>query len=88
MYIDENGDAAGNYTILGAKLVNDSDSNQTTYGLYPFGTFITFASLGENENNTFPVRFHYYLALYQARIHHNLCKNKKLLINTGKVCRF
>lgn len=37
MYIDENGDAAGNYTILSIKGVSDNSS--TVFGLYPIGTF-------------------------------------------------
>lgn len=36
MYIDENGDAAGNYTILSIK---SSQNNSNEYGLYPIGTF-------------------------------------------------
>lgn len=36
VYIDENGDAAGNYTILSIKS-SQNDSNE--YGLYPIGTF-------------------------------------------------
>lgn len=38
MYIDENGDAAGNYTILALKGAKN-DNLSTTYGLYPIGTF-------------------------------------------------
>lgn len=37
VYIDENGDAAGNYTILSIKGVKDNAS--IVYGLYPVGTF-------------------------------------------------
>lgn len=37
VYIDENGDAAGNYTILSIKGVSDNSS--TVFGLYPIGTF-------------------------------------------------
>lgn len=36
VYVDENGDAAGNYTILSIK---PSQNNTTDYGLYPIGTF-------------------------------------------------
>lgn len=36
VYIDENGDAAGNYTILS---INSSQNNTNEYGLYPIGTF-------------------------------------------------
>ncbi|XP_055316774.1 guanylate cyclase 32E isoform X2 [Sitodiplosis mosellana] len=40
VYIDENGDAAGNYTILALKKDHRQDSNLSmTYGLYPIGTF-------------------------------------------------
>lgn len=49
MHIDENGDAAGNYTILGRKLMNNNKTNETTYGLFPIGTFITTSV--ENKNN-------------------------------------
>lgn len=49
MHIDENGDAAGNYTILGRKLMNNNKTNETTYGLFPIGTFITTTI--ENKNN-------------------------------------
>lgn len=37
MYIDENGDAAGNYTILALKSMESNLS--TTNGLHPIGTF-------------------------------------------------
>lgn len=51
MYIDENGDAAGNYTILALKKDHRQDSNLSmTYGLYPIGTF------GLPDNNQIPVR--------------------------------
>lgn len=49
VHIDENGDAAGNYTILGRKLMNNNKTNETTYGLFPIGTFITTPV--ENKNN-------------------------------------
>lgn len=42
VYIDENGDAAGNYTILNRQPLprNMSDINgKEDYGLYPIGTF-------------------------------------------------
>lgn len=55
VHIDENGDAAGNYTILGTKLISNSKSNTSTYGLFPFGTFITKSSLGENGSQSIPV---------------------------------
>lgn len=37
VYIDENGDAAGNYTILSRKFIKIRD--QKRYGLIPVGTF-------------------------------------------------
>lgn len=37
VYIDENGDAAGNYTILARRWVQTNGSS--TVGLYPIGTF-------------------------------------------------
>lgn len=37
VYIDENGDAAGNYTILSLKSVTSNYS--TKFGLHPIGTF-------------------------------------------------
>lgn len=37
MYIDENGDAAGNYTVLARRWVRTNGSS--TVGLYPIGTF-------------------------------------------------
>ena len=49
VHIDENGDAAGNYTILGRKLMNNNKTNETSYGLFPIGTFITTPV--ENKNN-------------------------------------
>lgn len=40
VYIDENGDAAGNYTILARKHKNrNKRSKAAEYGLYPVGTF-------------------------------------------------
>lgn len=56
MHIDENGDAAGNYTILGAKLMDNGRTNASTYGLFPLGTFITRSQLSENETQSIPVR--------------------------------
>lgn len=55
MHIDENGDAAGNYTILGVKLMNNSNTNTSTYGLFPFGTFIARSNAGENGSQSIPV---------------------------------
>ncbi|XP_063708724.1 guanylate cyclase 32E [Culicoides brevitarsis] len=39
VYIDENGDAAGNYTILARKMITNSSKNE--FGLFPIGTFST-----------------------------------------------
>lgn len=50
VYIDENGDAAGNYTILALKRDHRQDSNLSmAYGLYPIGTF------GLPDSNQIPV---------------------------------
>lgn len=52
MYIDENGDAAGNYTILALKKDQHKDNNTSmAYGLYPIGTF------GLPNSIQIPVRF-------------------------------
>lgn len=52
VYIDENGDAAGNYTILALKKDHRKNSNLSIeYGLYPIGTF------GLPDSNQIPVRF-------------------------------
>lgn len=65
VHVDENGDAAGNYTILGVKSINDAvDYNNSSFGLFPFGTFITKtmnvelvgASAAAGVSQTFPVR--------------------------------
>lgn len=37
VYIDANGDAAGNYSILAVR--SALDNGTTTYGLHPIGTF-------------------------------------------------
>lgn len=37
--MDENGDAGGNYTVLGSKAIKSS--NNTRFGLFPIGTFVT-----------------------------------------------
>lgn len=40
VYIDENGDAAGNYTILALKKDHrQNNKSSNAYGLYPIGTF-------------------------------------------------
>lgn len=56
VHIDENGDAAGNYTVLGVKLISDSNTNTSTYGLFPFGTFIA-RSNAENGSQSIPVSY-------------------------------
>jgi hypothetical protein len=33
--MDENGDAGGNYTVLGSKPIKDSLANKTRFGLFP-----------------------------------------------------
>lgn len=38
VYIDENGDAAGNYTILAREKLKEN-GREDEYGLYPVGTF-------------------------------------------------
>lgn len=38
VYIDENGDAAGNYTILAREKLREN-GREDDYGLYPVGTF-------------------------------------------------
>lgn len=48
VHIDENGDAGGNYTILGMKSTNNVKTNQSTYGLFPVGTFITRTNLSDS----------------------------------------
>lgn len=53
VYIDENGDAAGNYTILSIKGVQDNSS--MVYGLYPIGTF------SAPNGNQIPVNSQYLL---------------------------
>ncbi|KAG5673369.1 hypothetical protein PVAND_003425 [Polypedilum vanderplanki] len=55
VYIDENGDAGGNYTIVGMKAMNNDKSNRTTYGLFPIGTFITRINQNESiKSNSIP----------------------------------
>lgn len=53
VYIDENGDAAGNYTILALKKDRRRDTklSNDTYGLYPIGTF------GLPDSHQIPVSF-------------------------------
>lgn len=47
VYIDENGDAAGNYTLLYRKKMQNQSFNE--YGLVPVGTFI------DTDNGSLPV---------------------------------
>ena len=59
--MDENGDAAGNYTILSAKLLNKVKVNSTnTYGLFPIGTFITRLD-SDNGSQNIPVSEGFYV---------------------------
>lgn len=52
VYIDENGDAGGNYTILQKrKIVNQSRDDDDEFGLFPVGTFS-----GNLENGLMPVK--------------------------------
>lgn len=37
--MDENGDAAGNYTILARKTIALDEGGKHNYGLFPIGTF-------------------------------------------------
>lgn len=61
MYIDENGDAAGNYTIIALKKDQNKNSNTSmAYGLYPIGTF------GLPNSIQIPVRFSLYI-LYTTK---------------------
>lgn len=48
VHIDENGDAGGNYTILGLKSMINVKSNKSTHGLFPIGTFITRSNLSDS----------------------------------------
>ena len=53
VHIDENGDAGGNYTIVGIKSMNNGNKmNQSTYGLFPYGTFITRAMMKKLTNES------------------------------------
>lgn len=56
VYIDENGDAGGNYTILGIKSMNNDKTNHSAYGMFPYGTFITRTNHNESiGSNSIPV---------------------------------
>lgn len=48
VYMDENGDAEGNYTLIAL-----DDRPATGYGLYPIGYFV-----GKEEGTNLPVRGH------------------------------
>lgn len=39
VHVDENGDAAGNYTILARKTIALDEGGKHNYGLFPIGTF-------------------------------------------------
>jgi len=56
VYIDENGDAAGNYTVLVRGTVRNI-RNQTVLGLMPAGTFShkSFNSSNSSNNDALPV---------------------------------
>jgi len=56
VYIDENGDAAGNYTVLARGTVRNI-RNQTVLGLMPAGTFShkSFNSSNTSNNDALPV---------------------------------
>lgn len=46
VYIDENGDAAGNYTVLKRGLTHNY-KNKTVLGLVPVGTFSQYRTYGD-----------------------------------------
>jgi hypothetical protein len=48
VHIDENGDAGGNYTILGLKSMDNPKTNKTSFALFPVGTFITRTNLSDS----------------------------------------
>lgn len=55
VYIDENGDAAGNYTILALKnrIAHQDGNLSMAYGLYPIGTFRP--TFSQPDSNQIPV---------------------------------
>lgn len=54
VYIDENGDAAGNYTVLSRGTVRNN-RNQTVFGLLPAGTFSHKTSSSYGNSDVLPV---------------------------------
>lgn len=54
VYIDENGDAAGNYTVLSRGTVRNN-RNQTVFGLLPAGTFSHKTSSSYGNSDALPV---------------------------------
>lgn len=54
MYIDENGDAAGNYTVLARGTVRNN-RNQTVFGLLPAGSFSQVQSSNYSNSDALPV---------------------------------
>lgn len=54
VYIDENGDAAGNYTVLSRGTVRNN-RNQTVFGLLPAGTFSHKSSSSYSNSDALPV---------------------------------
>jgi hypothetical protein len=65
VHIDENGDAAGNYTILGLKSMLNNFNNGSRYGLFPIGTFITRTN--DFAGISFPVSRQTYILLYHQK---------------------
>lgn len=61
VYIDENGDAAGNYTVLARGKVRNG-RNQTVLGLRPVGTFSHRNSSLSSTSETLPVSYPCYLS--------------------------
>lgn len=56
VHIDENGDAGGNYTILGVKKVSNDRTNHSSHGLFPIGTFITRTNQSDSfGRSSYPV---------------------------------
>lgn len=71
VYIDENGDAAGNYTILALKKDHRQDNNLSmAYGLYPIGTF------GLPDSNQIPVSYVFHI--FSLSVCHHWQNNSKL----------
>lgn len=54
VYIDENADAAGNYTVL-ARGTLRNNRNQTVFGLLPAGTFSHKGSSSYGNSDALPV---------------------------------